>query len=214
MDYKEIVKDFITQERLAHLFGKWNEKTDNPFIKAIGDENLEKYSRFCRSFESRLGNFLEHLSQSIVEKKFQCLSTEEQRKIQKDKHKKADLCFFKNNVWNIIELKSGGNLDSKKEPAERKNLDELKLVISQTKKQQAKFYFATAYKIKKRIRSFSNDELLLGEDFWEFICDDPLSYEFILQYFSDQIRISLEELNKKLVTRKEPTKQTPYFVPF
>ena len=188
MTYKSIVSDFITKERVKNLFERWGEKTDNPFVKALGDENLEKYSRFCRSFDSRLGNFLEALAQSIVEKRFKCLSKEEAREIENNHKLKADLCFLKNNVWNVIELKAGGNLDSKKEPAERKNLDKLKLIIAKKKRKQARFYFATAYKSGKIPVSFSEDETLLGEDFWDFICDDKDSYKFILKSFRDNIR--------------------------
>ena len=193
MNYKKVVTKFITKARLSHLFEKWGDKTDNPFVKAVGDENLEKYSRFCRSFESRLGNFLEKLAQAIVQENFECLSQKEIKEIKDKDRVKADLCFLKNDVWNVIELKSGGNLDSKKEPAERRNLDKLKLIISKKKKKQAQFYFATAYKSGKGAIVFSEDELLLGENFWEFICDDKDSYNYILKSFHDQIKIYKEE---------------------
>ena len=190
MSYKKVVSHFINEERLTHLFEKWGERTNNPFVRAVGDQNLERYSRFCRSFESRLGNFLEGLAQAIVKKRFECLSNEEIKEI-KDKDKvKADLCFLKNDVWNVIELKAGGNLDSKKAPAERRNLDKLKLIISKRKQKPAKFYFATAYKHEKEPLSFSKDEVLLGEDFWGFICDDKSSYEFILERFCVEIKKS------------------------
>ena len=188
MSYKKIVTDFITKERLAHLFEKRGEKTDNPFVKALNDENLEKYSRFCRSFESRLGNFLEKLAQAIVKESFECLSKKEIKEIKEKNRVKADLCFLKNGIWNVIELKSGGNLDSKKEPAERANLDKLKLIISKKKQKPARFYFATAYKSGKGAYVFSKDELLLGADFWDFICDDKDSYSFILNFFRAQIK--------------------------
>jgi len=145
-------------------------------------------------FDSRLGNFLEGLAQAIVKEQFSCLSLAEIKEIKTKNKVKADLCFFKNNVWNIIELKAGGNLDSKKAPAERRNLDKLKLIISKRKQKPAKFYFATAYKGVKEHISFSEDETLSGEDFWAFICDDKDSYRFILEIFSAEIKKYKEEL--------------------
>ena len=192
MNYQKIVENFITKKRLNHLFERWNEKTDNPFVKAVGDENLAKYSLFCRSFESRLGNFLEGLAQSIVREKFEHLSKKEIKEIAQEKKVKADLCFFKDNFWNIIELKSGGNLDSKKGSAERRNLYDLKLIIEKKKKKEAKIYLATAYRSKTFFQNFSKDELLLGEKFWEFICQDKSAYNFILNSFTEQIRIDQE----------------------
>ena len=190
MEYREIIENFLTQERLNHLFEKWGQRTQNPFVKTVGDKNLEKYSLFCRSFESRLGNLLEKLAKSIVKQRFITLSEEEITDIQSKANAKADLCFLKDNVWIIIELKAGGNLDSKKEPAERANLDKLKLATAKKTKTPSQFYFATAYDTQPppSFQSFSAQELLLGKEFWKFICEDDLSFRFILKTFRDKFQ--------------------------
>ena len=190
MEYREIIENFLTQKRLNHLFEKWGQRTQNPFVKAVGDENLEKYSLFCRSFESRLGILLEKLAKSIVNQRFITLAKEEITDIQNKANAKFDLCFFKGNVWVIIELKAGGNLDSKKEPAERANLDKLKLATAKKTKTPAQFYFATAYDTQPppAFQSFSEQELLLGKDFWKFICEDEQSLLFLLNLFRDKFQ--------------------------
>ena len=188
MNYQKIVRKFLTETKIKHIFKQmWQDKgTNNPFILATKDQSLIKYSSSCRSIDSRLGNFIEKLAKEIVQKRnFKILSAEQINKLDQKIKAKPDLCFFKNNYWNIIELKAGGNIDSKKMQAERDSLDALKVVVNKITKQQTRFFYATAYPNVKNYNklSFSEDELLIGKQFWEFICDDPRSYDYILKEF-------------------------------
>lgn len=42
--------------------------------------------------------------------------------------------------------------------------------------------------MKKELLVFLRDEILSGEDFWEFIYDDKPSYKFILGKFRAEIK--------------------------
>ncbi len=190
-DYKEIVRSFFTEDKIKHIFEQmWQgEGTNNPFILATKDQNLIKYSACCRSIDSRLGNFMEKLAKEIVQKgSFKTLSEVQKQKMKQKLNAKPDLCFFKDHYWNIIELKAGGNIDSKKMKAERASLDKIKLYVSKVTKQKARFFYATAYQnIEDYSRlNFSSEELLIGKKFWEFICDDSKSYHYILKKFSNK----------------------------
>ena len=188
----------MTKERMEHLFKGKETRTNNPFILAIENEKLIKYSSFCRSLDSRLGYFIEKLAKEIVNDRFENLSDSEKEKVKSKTNIKVDLCFLKDGTWNVIELKAGGNIDSKKAKSERNNLDAVKLTVAKMKRQKTVFFYATAYKSfdenEAGYKNFSKEELLIGKDFWEFICDDSASYEYILKTFRDKFKEFIGEI--------------------
>ena len=195
MNYTKIVDEFITKDKLKYIFEKYKEntKTNNPFILAMKDKNLIKYSSMCRSIDSRIGNFIGKLAKEIVKNRFKSISKEEETEIRKQYKTAPDLCFLKNDIWTIIELKAGGNIDSKKMKSERDSLDKIKLFVSKKKNKPAKFFYATAYdafgnKAGYEKLCFSEDEMLIGEDFWNFICDDSMSQNYILRTYQSIIK--------------------------
>ena len=85
----------------------------------------------------------------------------------------------------------------------------LKLILLQNKipeDEQIKIYFATAYnKIgegnewrQERVKQyFSNEELLIGKDYWNFVCDDENGFDIIFDQYKrsvSHIKRSLEEI--------------------
>ena len=197
-DYKKIVDHFLTKDRIEHVFKRmWQaQQTNNPFILATQDQNLIKYSACCRSIDSRLGNFIEKLAKEIVQKRnFKTFSEERKKRLKQKTQAKPDLCFFKDNYWNIIELKAGGNIDSKKMKAERESLDKIKVAVGKITKQRSRFFYATAYQnIEDYSRlNFSQEELLIGKKFWKFICDDSKSYDYILEMFAKNYKKILSQ---------------------
>lgn len=85
----------------------------------------------------------------------------------------------------LIELKASGDLDNKKAKAEKSALlDEyflLKNSLRNDKSAKIKIFFGTAYNKygegnywkQERVRQFfAEEELLIGQDYWNFVCDD------------------------------------------
>lgn len=77
---------------------------------------------------------------------------------------------------------------------------------SSGKDQKIKIYFATAYNKfgegapwhQERVQTFfAEDELLIGKDYWNFVCNDPDGFEVILQQYkvsSEYMKNALERI--------------------
>ncbi len=94
----------------------------------------------------------------------------------------------------LIELKIGGDLDNKKARSEKEAILEQYAILSNTlsPKRIIKIFFATAYNRygegkpwkQSRVRQyFADDELLIGKDFWNFICKTHKGYDFVLDEY-------------------------------
>ena len=108
----------------------------------------------------------------------------------------------------LIELKIGGDLDNKKARAEKEAILEQFAILSNTLPMNSniKCFFATAYNRygenkewkQERVKQFfAKDELLIGKDFWNFICKDDKGYGIILDAYtknSHLIKNSLETI--------------------
>ena len=109
----------------------------------------------------------------------------------------------------IIELKAGGDLDNKKSKAEKiAMLTEyflLKNKIVDKKDEIVKIYFATAYNKfgegniwkQERVRQFfADDELLIGKDYWNFVCNSQNGFELIFNQYKKSSKYIKDSLNK------------------
>lgn len=110
----------------------------------------------------------------------------------------------------LIELKIGGDLDNKKARSEKEALLEQFAILSNTlqKEMNIKMFFATAYNRfgegkpwrQERVRQyFSDNELLIGKDFWNFVCKLDDGYNVVLEAYkekSDLIKNSLDSIKK------------------
>jgi hypothetical protein len=94
----------------------------------------------------------------------------------------------------LIELKIGGDLDNKKARSEKEALLEQFAILSNGlgEKENINIYFATAYNRygegnewrQMRVRQyFSENELLISKDFWNFICQSNEGYEIVLNEY-------------------------------
>ncbi len=106
----------------------------------------------------------------------------------------------------LIELKIGGDLDNKKARSEKEALFEQYAILSNVLGQDAKIkcYFATAYNRygegkpwkQGRVKQFfSEDELLIGKDFWDFICKSDQGYNIIIDEYKKNAPIIREALD-------------------
>lgn len=91
----------------------------------------------------------------------------------------------------LIELKIGGDLDNKKARSEKEAILEQYAILSNSLPENSnlKIYFATAYNRfgegkpwkQERVRQFfADEELLIGKEFWDFVCQDKNGYNVIL----------------------------------
>lgn len=111
----------------------------------------------------------------------------------------------------LIELKIGGDLDNKKARSEKEALLEQFAILSNTleKNTDIKLCFATAYNRygenkpwkQERVRQFfADDELLIGKDFWNFVCKSEKGYEIVISSYKEKahlIKKAIEAVKKK-----------------
>ena len=112
------------------------------------------------------------------------------------------------NTHFLIELKIGGDLDNKKARSEKEAIFEQYAILSNKLGGEAKIkcYFATAYnrfgenkewKQGRVLQFFSKEELLIGKDFWNFVCCSERGYEIIIDEYKKSAHIiqrSLQEI--------------------
>lgn len=108
----------------------------------------------------------------------------------------------------IIELKAGGDLDIKKAKSEKEALlDEYFILLNALEKtdETVKIYLATAYNMygegnewrQERVKQyFSDDELLIGKEYWNFVCDDDNGYNVIIDEYKKSSYFILESLDR------------------
>lgn len=110
----------------------------------------------------------------------------------------------------LIELKIGGDLDNKKARSEKEAVLEQYAILSNIShaKIPITIYFATAYNRfgegkdwqQERVKQFfAKEELLIGRDFWNFICKSEEGYNWILESYKESshlIKNALEEIKK------------------
>lgn len=100
----------------------------------------------------------------------------------------------------LIELKIGGDLDNKKARSEKESLFEQYAILSNVLGKDAKIkcYFATAYNrygegkpwTQGRVKQFfSKEELLIGKDFWDFICKSEDGYNIVIDEYKKNAHV-------------------------
>lgn len=96
----------------------------------------------------------------------------------------------------LIELKAGGDLDNKKAKTEKLALLQeyfiLKNSLRDKPDEKIKIYFGTAYNKygeksqwrQERVKQFfAEEELLIGKDYWNFVCDDAKGFEIVFTQY-------------------------------
>ncbi len=122
----------------------------------------------------------------------------------------------------LLELKIGGDLDNKKARSEKQALLEQYAILKHSPKVRVdsvvRLYFATAYNKfgeeavwqQGRVQQyFSTDELLIGRDFWNFICDSDDGNKMVLnayKKYAPSLKTALEVIVEN--ARKRPETNT------
>lgn len=123
----------------------------------------------------------------------------------------------------LLELKTGGDLDNKKARSEKQALLEQYAILKYSPQIRPdsiiRLYFATAYNMfgeevtwnQERVKQFFNeDELLIGRDFWNFICDSNQGYKMVIDtyiQYSPLLKTALEDIIEA-AKRNARTQQT------
>ncbi|GAB4451394.1 MAG: hypothetical protein OHK0036_11830 [Bacteroidia bacterium] len=129
------------------------------------------------------------------------------RKIFKKKSSDYYLIDKENNEHHLIELKIGGDLDNKKARSEKEAILEQYAILSNSLPEHTKIYiyFATAYnrygegkpwQQSRVLQFFAQEELLIGRDFWNFICKSDKGYEVVLDEYKKSAPLIVSALNK------------------
>ena len=103
-------------------------------------------------------------------------------------------------------------MDNKKSRAEKSALLEeyflLKNQLKDDKTAQIKIYFGTAYNKfgegkpwkQERVKQFfAEDELLIGKDYWNFVCNDENGFDIVFE----QYKKSADKIRNALIRIKE-----------
>jgi len=110
------------------------------------------------------------------------------------------------NAHYLIELKIGGDLDNKKARSEKEAILEQFAILSNVlpPKTNISIFFATAYNRygenkpwrQERVRQFfADEELLIGKDFWNFVCRSNEGYKIVLEAYRESAPIIKRALN-------------------
>ena len=118
-------------------------------------------------------------------------------------------CKEKNEHY-LIELKASGDLDNKKARAEKTALLEEYFLLKNQLKDDAtakvQIFFGTAYNKfgegktwkQERVKQFfAEDELLIGKEYWNFVCNDEKGFEIVFNQYkksADKIRTALTKI--------------------
>ena len=107
----------------------------------------------------------------------------------------------------LVELKAGGDLDNKKAKSEKLALLKEYFMLKNSVPSDEKVYikFATAYNKYGEgndwhqanvERMFSRDELLIGQDYWNFVCNDKDGFKIIFDQYVISSKYIKDALNR------------------
>lgn len=113
----------------------------------------------------------------------------------------------------LVELKIGGDLDNKKARSEKEALLEQYVILRNSNEikpsDKVKIFFCTAYNKygenkywkQERVRQFfSDNEIKIGRDFWNFFCNSPHGYEAVKESYQKHAHY-LKNALKKIIAR-------------
>lgn len=116
---------------------------------------------------------------------------------------KTDHFFYDDasGTYYIIELKAGGDLDNKKAKSEKSEIlkeyfmlrNKIAMSSGTDTNRKVKIFFATAYnrygegrewKQERVLQYFAREELLIGKDYWNFICKSDKGFELVIDQYN------------------------------
>lgn len=208
MFYSALVRSFDSS------FGKVLEKIGNE-IGALSFEVRGNIKSFLLPQQSQHMDYIvteyeRHRTPEITDyNQFTCMIPADTRSF--EKAHVTDHYFYQKDRKEhyLIELKAGGDLDNKKAKTEKLALLQeyfiLKNALRDRPDEKVKIFLATAYNKygegapwnQERVRQFfANEELLIGRDYWNFICDDPQGFDIVMEQYQKSALYIKETLDK------------------
>lgn len=222
MFYSAFVRSFDSS------FGRVLETMGNR-IAALSFTTQPKVTSFLLPQQSQhidymMGQYEAHAIPSVSDYNgFQCMMPVDTRSYAREHL--TDHYFFKETpegkTHYLIELKAGGDLDNKKAKTEKIALLQEyfilknRLRLEQKQNENIVLYFATSYNMfgegnpwnQGRVKQFfAEKELLIGRDYWNFVCDDPEGFDIVLNRYRNgaaHILAGLNNVKHTYFARKE-----------
>lgn len=211
----ELGEEFIFYSAFVRSFdsslGKVLEKIGNEIAK-LSYEVHSRISSFLLTQQAQhidyiMAEYEGHREPMITDyNTFVCMIPRDVRSNQKTHETDHYFYHKERNEYYLIELKSGGDLDNKKAKTEKIALLQQYFLLKNALDNndvRIKIFFGTAYNKngegmkwkQERVKQFfANDELLIGKDYWNFVCDDPDGYDMIME----QYRLSVPYIDDAL----------------
>lgn len=209
MFYSAFVRSFDSS------FGKVLEKIGNEVAKLSYDVrgNIDSFllPQQSQHMDYIILEYEKHRKPKTTDySEFVCMIPDDIRSFQKSHV--TDHYFYneKKKEHYLIELKAGGDLDNKKAKTEKLALLQeyfiLKNALQDRPDETVKIYFGTAYNKygedsewrQERVKQFfAEEELLIGKDYWNFVCDDPQGFEIVFAQYAKSagyIKETLEQI--------------------
>lgn len=111
-----------------------------------------------------------------------------------------------NGMRYLIELKIGGDLDTKKARSEKEALlEQYCILTNQMGEDKVKILFATAYnrygegnqwKQSRILQFFSEEELCISRDFWNLVCKSNRGYDIVIDEYNKNVHYIIDALNR------------------
>lgn len=206
MFYSAFVRSFDSK------FGNVFEKMGNELAELTYEVRDEIDSYLLPDQVSRISSmidkYLDHTEPKVNDyKSFVAMSP---RNIESYRRKHATDNYFydkENKTHYLIELKASGDLDNKKARSEKEALLEEYFLVRNIASDDEKvvIYFATAYNKfgeenewkQERVKQFfAEDELLIGKDYWNFVCGEEDGFDVVFQQYKESAKYIKQTLDK------------------
>ena len=189
-------------EQLAISIAKLNYQVEQEVSGTLGVAQTEGIARLLESYKRSEGR------QTPSSSDYQFLRTRPSGQITTKRHD-SDYYLVDRETGDsfLIELKIGGDLDNKKARSEKEALLEQFAILSNkigSPNKKMKIFFATAYNRygedkpwnQTRVKQFfATDELLIGRDFWNFVCKDPNGYSTVIGAYKQKAPVIRKALD-------------------
>lgn len=201
----ELGKEFMFYSAFVRSF----DSSFGKVLEAMGN----KIAEFSYDVRKDVNSFLlpqqsQHMDYIILEyekhrkpktsdySEFFCMIPEDTRSF--EKNHVTDHYFYnaQKNEHYLIELKASGDLDNKKAKSEKLAMLQeyfiLKNSLRDKPNDKINLYLATAYNKygedsewkQERVKQFfAEDELLIGRDYWNFVCDDLEGFDIVFEQY-------------------------------
>lgn len=203
--YSALVRSFDSSlgnmlEKLAMHIANFSYEVKREVLGPLGSEQISEIAELLEKYKRR------EITAPTV-KDYQFLRKKPQDNSLSAKRHESDYYLTDKETGEnfLIELKIGGDLDTKKARSEKEALLEQFAILSNTLPVDKKIniHFATAYNRygedkpwkQDRVRQFfADDELLIGRNFWNFICKIDNGYEIVLGAYRENAHIITKAL--------------------